>query len=167
MAKRLYAYRLRKTVPSLVEEEWVLVEPFLLNRMHWIKKYRKETGCSIAEAAKNEPVGQSALDKYAEITGIRLEHPDELWAFRLSSYGSLCPECEKPFRTPKAKMCAECGYQLPTGLLVDLNLDNRIDFHFNAMLDNIAEWRKKDTKDTDLLSKIIGLIVQVLVILFV
>ncbi len=112
-----YAYRIGREAALLDEGEWSVIAPLLQDRLTWIKKYRTETGCSIEEARKREPIGMSALDKYEELTGVRLEHPDQLWAIQMKFYGSLCPRCSKPFRTPKAKMCADCGYELPKGLL--------------------------------------------------
>ena len=40
------------------------------------------------------------------------------------------------------------------GERVGRSLDARIDFHFNAMLDNVAEWKKKDLPDVNLAGKI-------------
>ncbi|MEO0381954.1 MAG: hypothetical protein AAF234_00255 [Pseudomonadota bacterium] len=97
------------------DNEWGVIAPLLEKRIKWMQKYRKENGCSIEEAEKNEPVGQWALDKYEELTGLRLDHPDQLWGLRIRDYGSLCPKCSRPFRTPRAKMCAECGFELPDG----------------------------------------------------
>lgn len=115
MPREAYAFQLRRVVPLLTEKEWPEIAVLLKDRIEWIKECRRETHCSIAEARQHEPVGQGALRRYEELTGCALEHPDELWAVRMSEYGALCPTCGKPFRTPKAKMCAECGYALPEG----------------------------------------------------
>jgi len=116
MPFRTYAFRIGQDADLLDEDEWNEIAPLLENRTRWIKEYRKETGCSIEEARKVEPVGQAALDKYESLTGLRLDHPDKLWGVRMQDYGSLCSKCTRPFRTAKAKMCAECGFELPTGL---------------------------------------------------
>ena len=34
-------------------------------------------------------------------------------------------------------------------MVTDGNVDKRIDFHFNAMLDIVAEWRKNRSDDYD------------------
>ena len=34
-------------------------------------------------------------------------------------------------------------------MVTDGNVDKRIDFHFNAMLDIVAEWRKNRSDDND------------------
>jgi len=116
LAFRTYAFRIGKDADLLDEEEWSQVAPFLTDRFKWIRKYMKETGCTLEDARQFEPVGQSALDTYEEITGVRLDHPEQLWGLRMKDYGSLCPKCSRPFRTPKAKLCAECGFELPAGL---------------------------------------------------
>lgn len=42
-----------------------------------------------------------------------------------------------------------------SGKVTDSLIDRRIDFHFNAMLDNVAEWRrnKQSKNDANLLGK--------------
>lgn len=116
MPFRTFAFRIGKEADLLDNDEWSEIAPLLENRIKWIMQYRKENSCSIEEASKNEPVGQSALDKYEELTGARLDHPDQLWGVRMHDYGALCPKCSLPFRTPQAKMCAECGFELPEGV---------------------------------------------------
>lgn len=115
MKKPDYIFRLKKEVPLLGEEDWAKVAALLDDRVKWIRKHRQDTGCSLEEAVREEPRGQAALDLYERLTGTRLDHPDELYAVRRSGYGAPCPECGKPFRTPRARFCAECGYALPGG----------------------------------------------------
>ena len=45
------------------------------------------------------------------------------------------------------------------GKVIDSDMDRRIDFHFNAMLDIVAEWRKDKSsdRDDDLLGEIVVL----------
>lgn len=115
MPFRTYVFKLGRDADLLDEREWHDIGSLLEGRLTWIKKYRKETGSSIAEAVRLEPIGLLALAKYKDLTGLELEHPDQLWALRKADYGSLCPNCARPFRSPKAKLCAECGYHLPSG----------------------------------------------------
>ena len=116
MALRTFAFRIGQEADLLDEDEWREIEPLLVDRIKWVKGYRAENGCSIEEATRHEPIGQAALDKYRDLTGTKLGHPDQLWGVRQRDYGSLCPKCSRPFRTPRASMCAECGFQLPDGL---------------------------------------------------
>lgn len=110
-----YSYQLKRRIPLLDEAEWDGISALLESRIQSIIDYRKKTGCSLEEARLIDPVGKVALSAYQELAGLRLEHPDQLYALRLSKYGRPCPECERPFRTPKAHFCAECGYELPDG----------------------------------------------------
>lgn len=80
-----------------------------------IMKYRTEHAVSLEEARIKTPVALRALETYKHLTGVELDHPDQLYAVRLSAYGRPCPACTKPFRTPRARFCAECGYRLPEG----------------------------------------------------
>jgi len=111
----LYNYQLKRKVPLLDVEQWQSIENLLTGRLESILAYRKATGCSLEEAQKTDPIGQEALQAYHEMSGQRLDHPDHLYAVRLSKFGRPCPRCEKPFRTPKARLCAECGFELPKG----------------------------------------------------
>ena len=48
-----------------------------------------------------------------------------------------------------------CDLYEETGKITDGNTDRRIDYHFNAMLDNVAEWRQRaqSRKDVHLLGE--------------
>lgn len=113
MPRTLYSYQLRKEAPLLTDAEYEPVARALDDRVRQIKAYRKEHKCSLEEASAK--ASSEAMDLYEQMTSCRLDHPDMLYAVRLSSYGRPCPECAKPFRTPRAKLCAECGHELPPG----------------------------------------------------
>lgn len=62
-------------------------------------------------------------------------------------------------------MCEQAGIQMriigekcdlyeANGSLASIEYDQRVDFHFNAMLDSIAEWRKGQTEDSSLYDKL-------------
>ncbi|MDX8351927.1 hypothetical protein [Cognatiyoonia sp. IB215182] len=107
MAELLYCYALRRVTPLLDEEEWSVLKPHLDNRLNEIKEYREQHHCSISEAAAKSSA--SSLRVYEQLTGARLDHPDQLWRVRRTQYGPVCTQCGKPLRTPRAKFCAECG----------------------------------------------------------
>ncbi len=116
MKKKVYSYRLRQEVFFLNEEEHEILGKALNGiGMTEFEIYMKGYGGPF-----KPPQGsytKQAMDIYERITGERLSEPYMLLHVRQSSYGSLCPSCNKPFRTPRAKLCAECGYQLPEGKL--------------------------------------------------
>jgi hypothetical protein len=109
----LYSFKLKRELPLLSDEEYHPIEQALTNRIKGIKEYRLQHRVSLEEAKRNSC--DDALDYYERLTGVRLSNADELYWIRLSRYGRICPQCGKPFRTPKAKLCVECGLELPQG----------------------------------------------------
>lgn len=110
-----YSFKLKRELPLLSEAEYGPIERALTNRIERIQAYRKVHDSSLSEAKTHSC--DDALEYYERLTGIRLSDPDELYWVRLSRYGRPCPRCGKLFRTPKAKLCAECGLALPPGEL--------------------------------------------------
>ena len=117
MAQVHYSYRFGAPVPLLDESEWAKIEPLVYSkdRLSGVILLRKKTGMSLRDALKSEPIGFKAVEEYNRMTGAEFDHVEALYHVRARNYGSICPACKKPFRTPRAKLCAECGYQLPTG----------------------------------------------------
>lgn len=93
-------------VPMLTENEWLLVSPESF--VEQIKRYREETGRSLAEAYRNN-MKHPALVAYEGLTGFRETNPAALMHHRLKLYGPLCTACGKPLRAPTANFCAACG----------------------------------------------------------
>lgn len=52
---------------------------------------------------------------YEAIVGYRVEACINVDSIKLSSYGAPCPDCRRPMRTPRARLCMECGYELANG----------------------------------------------------
>ena len=115
MADLFYSYKVQRKIPLLTEEEYKAVAIHLSNRGRDIIRYRKKHKCSLEEAVAKSNSGQKALAAFEKVTGVRLSHPDEIYIARRSIYGRQCPICDKPFRTPRAKLCAECGFTLQGG----------------------------------------------------
>jgi hypothetical protein len=92
----------------LEEHEWEQIAPDLQGAIRQIKEYRERHSTSLAES-RRLGYGQKALERYFEITGYRESEPDNLWHHRADIYGPPCSICGKPLRTPRAKICAECG----------------------------------------------------------
>lgn len=114
MPRYAYSYKLKREIYLLAENEWSKIQALAIDHTQRLKEYRQLNGASISEAVEN--VGRSkALEAYEQLTGERLENADDILAVRMKTYGSICPNCHKPFRTPQAKTCAECGFRLPSG----------------------------------------------------
>jgi hypothetical protein len=108
MAKRLYCWRCKTDIPMLEEHEWAVVLPRLYEGIRKIREYRSAQDATL-EAAKRHVYEHGALERYFEITGFRETNINALWHHRLSLFGPPCNTCGKPLRTPRAKLCAECG----------------------------------------------------------
>lgn len=113
MPATLYSYKLRREVLMLSEEEYLPIAAAPHESVESVKRYRRNHNVSVIEA-KHPPI-DGALEYYRRLTGVRLSAREELYWVRLSRYGRVCPECGKPFRTPQAKLCVECGFELPAG----------------------------------------------------
>ena len=111
MPTTYYSFKLKREVPLLSDDEYRPIAQALTSRLEDIKSYRAKHGVSLEEARRRS--SDDALDYYERLTGVRLAHPDELYWVGLSAYGSPCPGCAKLLRTPRAKLCAECGFELP------------------------------------------------------
>jgi len=95
-------------IPMLEEHEWEDVLPRLMDGIQRIKDFRQKHSVSFAEV-KDQIYGGGALERYFQITGFRETNINALWHHRASQFGSPCRNCGKPLRTPRAKLCAECG----------------------------------------------------------
>lgn len=49
------------------------------------------------------------LDYYNELTGFGETEPNAIMHHALGQIGPDCERCGKPYRTPKARLCAACG----------------------------------------------------------
>lgn len=119
MPQDTYCYKLGQTIAMLTDEEFEQIRPHL-GTIEMIKRYRAETGCSLSVAKKHVENNLEAMTRkseamaiYEKLTGQRLSLMNDLFLTRLSDYGQPCPSCHKPFRTPRAKFCAECGFRHP------------------------------------------------------
>jgi DNA-directed RNA polymerase subunit RPC12/RpoP len=108
MAKMLYCWRCKREVPMLDEHEWELIKPGLTETQEGIKAHRKAHGTSLREALVRV-YGSGALRRYFELTGFREANINAILHHRLSQFGPPCATCGKPLRTPRAKLCVECG----------------------------------------------------------
>lgn len=94
----------------LDDQEYEVIEVALRDVIYSIKAYRKETGASLDKAMLGNPTAKNALAIYEELTEYKLDNYLGLYYVKRSKYGPICPSCDKPFRTPRASFCAECGY---------------------------------------------------------
>ena len=109
MAETHFCWRCGTEVGLLDEKEWEEIEPLLRDGIRDIKNYREKTHAELSEAlAKNQAL--PALQRYKEMTGFAETNINAIYHHRRSNYGDPCPDCGRLLRTPRAKMCPECGY---------------------------------------------------------
>jgi hypothetical protein len=109
--KRVYSFRLGAEVPMLTDEEHADVVRDAHATIDAIMAYRAQTGASLEEAQRALP--KPSAERYYKLTGFKLWTVYDVFYVRRSDYGSDCPSCGKPYRTPRARYCAECGHGLP------------------------------------------------------
>lgn len=91
--KRLWCWRCRAEKPMLNDEEFRQVMSF----------NDKGAGENVLERAFS-----AVLREYERITGFHETNPMAVYHHLLSMYGPPCSKCEKPLRTPRAKLCGSC-----------------------------------------------------------
>jgi hypothetical protein len=109
-----YSYGLKRVIPMLTEDEFRPIARLLRSRPCDIQQYMRDHPSASLTEAKHGSASE-ALDCYERATGVRLESPDMLHWVELARYGLPCPSCGKLMRTPFARLCAACGFELPEG----------------------------------------------------
>ena len=107
--QNLYCWRCNADKPMLDETEFRAVSELLPEGIAATEAFREQAGLAPGEFNLQERF-IPALEAYHRITGFREANPDVLWHHSLSLYGPPCPGCGRPFRTPKAPLCAACGF---------------------------------------------------------
>ena len=99
----------------LNENEWKQIEPLYTEAYNSVMATWRERKVRPKEAFETFPETRIVLAAFKGITGETLGSMLEIKNRILSKYGRPCPSCEMPFRTPRAKLCANCGVELTDG----------------------------------------------------
>ena len=83
-------------VPMLDKEEHAIASKLYSKGFKVLKKDRQERF-------------KELLDYYNDLTGFGETEPNAIMHHSLGQIGLDCEKCGKPYRTPKAKLCAACG----------------------------------------------------------
>lgn len=112
----------------LDDGEWAV-----MMRAHRVSRVDPEAAFSILEreAARRGlapprplPADAGGIDRllwhllagYEMFTGMRETVANAIWHHVASQYGSPCPACGKPLRTPRARLCPACGWGMRESL---------------------------------------------------
>jgi hypothetical protein len=99
-----YCWRYKMVVPFLDEEESKEIFSLYDKCISFAKENRAKNHASFDDIF--EPVRKA----YEKITGFKNMHQNAIWHHQLSLLGPDCPNCGKPLRTKRAKLCPECGW---------------------------------------------------------
>ncbi len=94
----------------LDEDEFAIISKLYSEGIRAAKDFRQQHNLPLGECSINERF-RPVREEYERITGWKDMHQNAIIHHRLSDFGVPCPVCGKPFRTPKARFCAECGYK--------------------------------------------------------
>jgi len=83
-------------IPMLDKEEFAIASKLYSNGFKIPKEDRQERF-------------KKLLDYYNGLTGFGETEPNAIMHHSLEQIGPDCESCGKPYRTPKAKLCAACG----------------------------------------------------------
>ncbi|NMH89017.1 hypothetical protein [Flavivirga algicola] len=91
-----YCWRCKMEVPMLNKEEFTVAYELYGKGFKNLKKDRQERF-------------KELLDYYNDLTGFGETELNAIMHHSLEQIGPDCEKCGKPYRTPKAKLCAACG----------------------------------------------------------
>ncbi len=91
-----YCWRCKMEVPMLNKQEFTIASKLYGKGFQVLKKDRQERF-------------KELLDYYNDLTGFGETEPNAIMHHSLQQIGPDCEKCGKPYRTPKAKLCAACG----------------------------------------------------------
>jgi hypothetical protein len=84
-------------VPMLDEKEYAIAKELYSRGM-----------CNVKAKARIERF-KFLLDYYNGLSEFGETEPNAILHHRIAQFGPACENCGKPYRTPKATLCAACG----------------------------------------------------------
>ena len=112
MAELHYCWRCRMNHHFFDEDEWAEISPLLAPGRRALIAYCNDKKVSMDRAELENINKLPIFLKYKELTGAENSCINSIWHHRRSDFGAPCPSCGKLLRTPRAKLCAECGCQI-------------------------------------------------------
>jgi hypothetical protein len=105
--QHLWCWRCRNIVPMLDDNEYGEVFCLYGQAMKSTKEFRQRWNIPL-EHASIEQRFQPVRTYYERLTGMKNCHENAILHHKLSLYGPPCKNCQKPLRTPHAKLCGSC-----------------------------------------------------------
>jgi hypothetical protein len=95
-------------IPMLDESEFARISQLYSEGMRATKEFRQAHNLPLDKCPIDERF-RPVREEYERLTGFKETNHNAIMHHRIALYGPPCPKCGKPFRTPKARFCAECG----------------------------------------------------------
>ena len=93
----------------LDEVEYAQVTHLYGEAMRVNRDLRREKSLSTDAISLHERF-RPVRDRYEELTGMKDCHQNAILHHRISLYGQPCERCNRPLRTPRAKLCGSCMF---------------------------------------------------------
>ena len=103
----MWCWRCKTEMPMLDEDEFAMISRLYREAIQSTKQYREENRAILAEAGLDDRF-RPVREAYARITGMENCPENAIMHHRISQYGPPCRFCQKPLRTPAAKLCGSC-----------------------------------------------------------
>ena len=103
----LWCWRCKCEMPMLDDEEYAQISRLYTESMKATKEFRERWNIPL-EGISIEERFRPVRVEYERLTGMKDVHENAIMHHRLSLYGPPCKQCQRPLRTPKAKLCASC-----------------------------------------------------------
>ena len=94
-------------MPMLDEVEYAEIARLFSESTLAVKDFRRMHETSLQDTPLAE-LYEPVYAEYERITGMKESDHDEIMKHRISLYGPPCKQCNKPLRTPQAKLCGAC-----------------------------------------------------------
>jgi len=105
--RMLWCWRCKCEMPMLDEVEYSQIARLYNESMKATKEFRKLWNIPLEGISINERF-RPGRDEYEHLTGVKESNENAIMHHRLSLYGPPCKRCQRPLRTPKAKLCGSC-----------------------------------------------------------